>query len=299
MSPQSKGIFLGVLAVIAFSLTLPTNRHAVAEIEPLFIGFGRVAIAGVVAAALLLVYKAKFPNREQLKMVFWIMPGVAFLFPVFSAWSMKYMTASNGSIIMGIMPMCTAIFAVWLARERPSPLFWVAAIAGVVLVMLYSMPEQGVGMSAGDVMLIIGTVVGALGYAYGGLLAKTMPSWQVICWVVVLALPVTLPAALYTMPSDISAISTGAWGSFFYLALISQLFGFFLWYHAMYLGGIARVGQIQLLQPFFTLLFAWAWLGEQLSLETWVFAVLIMMTVFFAQKARMTTTMPSAVLTRG
>lgn len=299
MSPQYKGILLGVLAVVAFSLTLPTSRYAVAEIDPLFIGFGRTAVAGVVAVILLIIYKAKFPNREQLKMVFWIMPGVVFLFPIFSAWSMKYMTASNGSIIMGIMPMCTAIFAVWLARERPSPLFWVAAVAGAVLVMLYSMPKQGLTMSVGDMMLIIGTVVGALGYAYGGLLAKTMPSWQVICWVVALALPVTLPAAFITMPSDLGAISNGAWGSFFYLALISQLFGFFLWYHAMYLGGIAQVGQIQLLQPFFTLLFAWFWLGEQLSLETWVFAGLIMMTVFLAQKARMTAIAPSAVLTRG
>lgn len=299
MSPQQQGSLLGALAVISFSLTLPMSRYAVAEIDPLFIGFGRTALAGLVAAILLLIVKAKFPNRQQLLIIPWIMIGVVFLFPIFSAWSMKYMTASNGGIIMGIMPMCTAIFAVWLARERPSPLFWVSAIAGAALVMTYSMPAQGFQLGVGDIMLLVGTIIGALGYAYGGLLAKLIPSWQVICWTVVLALPITLPAAIYTAPTDMGAISQGAWGSFLYLALISQLFGFFLWYHAMAIGGIAKVGQIQLLQPFFTLLFAWMWLGEQLTLEMWVFAGLIVTTVFFAQKARMTTPVPNTVLTRG
>ena len=70
-----------------------------------------------------------------------------------------------------------------------------------------------------------------------------------------------------------------AWGGFAYVTLFSMWLGFFAWYRGLALGGVLRVSQVQLLQPFLALLFAVPVLGERLDGVTVVFALAVMAVV--------------------
>lgn len=283
-SLQKHGVVLGSLAVAAFGLTLPVSQYVVSVFNPLFIGLGRAAVAGVLAGMMLWWTRSPLPTYKQLRVLGAVVAGVVFGFPVLSAYAMQFVPASHGGVVLGILPLMTALIGAWIGHERPSPVFWLAAVIGATLVVWYVLPEDSLYLRPGHVQLLLAALSAAVGYALGGYLAREMASWRVICWALVLALPLTFPFSLILLPDHWMEIGSEYWFGFLYLALISQLFGFFLWYRALALGGIARISQLQLLQPFFTLLAASLWLGEVVDLETLGFAAAVVVTVFVGKR---------------
>ncbi len=283
----NKGMLLGLAGVIVFSLTLPVTRLITPYFDPIFIGLGRSVIAAIPAIILLFLFKQSFPNRGQLKRLLITAIGVIAGFPIFTALAMQTVPASHGSVVIGLLPLMTAVFAVLISNERPSLGFWIAAIIGALLVVIYSLLQGGMAFHVGDVYLVIASILGALGYAMGGTIAKEMGGWQVICWVNVIGFPFSLFGAYWVMPEIFTAISTTSWLGFFYLALISQLFGFFLWYKGLVLGGIARVSQTQLLQPFFSIIAAIILLGEAVNFRTYLFAFAVVIAIWVTRKMQM------------
>ena len=280
----NKGMLLGVAGVILFSLTLPVTRLIVPYFDPIFIGLGRSVIAAIPAVILLLIFKQPLPTNKQFKKLLITAIGVISGFPIFTALAMQTVPASHGSVVIGLLPLLTAVFAVLLSNERPSFGFWVAAIIGALLVVIYSLLQGGMDFHIGDFYLVIASILGALGYAMGGAIAKDMGGWQVICWVNVIGFPFSLIGSYFLMPESFAEIPTSTWIGFLYLALISQLFGFFLWYKGLALGGIARVSQTQLLQPFFSIIAAILLLGEQVSFRTYLFAIAVVVAIFVTRK---------------
>lgn len=286
MTDSLRGTILGFIGVAIFSLTLPLSRLAVTEVDPVFLSLGRTVVAGAVALLILVATRQPMPTLAQMKTLAIVVAGVVFGFPVLSAIAMRYAPAAHGGVVLGALPLATAVMSTWLAGERPSRAFWLWSVLGSAIVIGFALRSGSGGMEAADLLLLGALLAAAMGYAAGGQLSRVLGGWQVICWALVLALPLTTPLALWRMPTNPMGISGVAWGCFLYLALMSQLVGFFAWNRGLALGGVARVGQVQLLQTFMTIGAAAIINGEALELSTLLVACAVALCVWFARQAR-------------
>jgi drug/metabolite transporter (DMT)-like permease len=281
---ETLGLVYGFLGVAAFSLTLPATRLAVADLDPLVVALGRCVLAAIPAAALLLLARAPTPARADLKPLALVIAGVIVGFPVLTAVAMRDVPATHGAVVLGVLPLATALAAAIRGGERPSAGFWIAALAGSALVVAYALWQGAGSLHLADLALLGAVALGALGYAEGGRLARTMGAWQVICWALVLSLPLLVPPLAWAIAKHGVTASPPAWAGFAYVALVSQFLGFFPWYKGLAIGGVARVGQLQLLQPFLTLVASWALLGERLTLPMLAFAAAVVATVAIGRR---------------
>lgn len=284
MQNENKGMLLGFIAVCAFGLTLPATRLAANYFDPIFIGLGRASLAAVVAAILLLIFKATIPTKPQLMKLILVATGVVIGFPVLTSIAMQTLPASHGGVVLGVLPLATAAVGAVVAHERPSLGFWLAGLIGGCLVITFALTDGVGGIQFADLILLAAIFAAAVGYAVGATLVKELGGWQVICWALVLVFPLTILPAINATPDEFAAIPMQGWLSFLYLTLISQLCGFFVWYKGLDLGGIARVSQVQLLQPFITFFAAVMLLGENINMMTVVFLFLVVATVWLGKK---------------
>lgn len=262
---STAGWLNGLIGVIIFSGSLPATRIAVLEFPPLFLTVARASIAGLVAVCLLLVLRERRPQRNQLMPLIIVASGVVVGFPLLTALALQYVTSAHSIVFVGLLPLATAVFAVLRGGERPRPVFWVFSLLGSALVVGFACAQGLSASPAGDLLMLLAIVVCGLGYAEGATLSRTLGGWQVICWALVLALPLMLILTLLSAPPALATISAPAWVSLGYVSLFSMLIGFVFWYSGLAQGGIAEVGQLQLLQPFFGLTLAATLLHEQVS----------------------------------
>ena len=292
-SPQIRqGLWLGLLGIVIFSVTLPMTRLAVGspdapQMSGLFIAMGRAVVAAALSALFLLVTRAPWPQRRHWPQLAITAGGVVFGFPLFSSIAMRYVEAMHASVIVGVLPLATAAVGALLHRQRPSAGFWGCAALGSALVVGFAMLRSGsagAGLSvhAADLLLLAAMLCAAVGYGYGARLSQQMQAEQVICWALLLSLPLTLPLALMSWPQ--APLPASAWWGFGYVAVFSMWLGFFAWYRGLALGGTVRVSQVQLAQPFLSMLFAVPLLGESLDAVTVGFGLAVIATVFIGKK---------------
>jgi drug/metabolite transporter (DMT)-like permease len=285
-SREQFGLLLGFVGMAIFGGTLPATRLAVSAIDPIALTALRAAIAGVCSLTLLIALRRPLPPRALWPQLLIAMICVAILFPLFMALGMQTVDASHGGVVLGVLPIATALVAVAITHERPRPLFWIASLAGAALVIAFALRQGGGAMSSGDLLLFAAVAVSAIGYAFSGRLTSSMPGWEVISWVLVIALPISIPAAWLTMPSDIMQLPAKPLLGLLYVALFSQWIGFFAWNAGMAMGGIARVSQMQLLQPFVTFALAASFNGETITWQIVAFAAAVVATVAISTRTR-------------
>ncbi len=284
MTQETKGMWLGAIGVAIFSLTLPFTRMAVAELNPIFIALGRAVVAAVGAGLLLWWLRAPRPTGTQWKALAITSLGCVIGFPVFSSVAMHYVPASHGAIVVGILPLATALFGALRFGERPSIGFWIAALVGSAIVVAFALWQGDGVLQLADGALFAAVIAAAMGYAEGGRLSQTMGGQQVISWALVLSVPLLLPVTVWLGWHYGVDASARAWIGFGYVSLFSMFIGFFFWYKGLALGGIARVGQVQLLQPFLTLIGAVLLLGESLQASNILFALAIIAVVAIGRR---------------
>ncbi|HTH99254.1 MAG TPA: DMT family transporter [Stellaceae bacterium] len=260
-----RGWVNGLVGVIIFSGSLPMTRLALGGFDAMFITFGRAAVAGLLAIVLILVIHPPRPGLADLKGLTITAFGVVVAFPLLMALALQHMTSARGLLFMALLPMATAIFGVLRAGERPKPLFWAFSLMGCACVMGFAATGNTGQGSVGDLEMIGAVVLCGLGYAEGAVLARRYGGWQVICWVLILSLPLCLGLSALWWPAHPHAITWAEWGAMGYVSVFSMLVGFLFWYRGMALGGIAAVGQLQLLQPFFGFILAAFMLGETIG----------------------------------
>ncbi len=265
MDDTTRGWVNGFLGMLIFSGSLPATRVAVAALDPLFLTVARAAIAGLLAAALLLAFRPQRPRRGDLASLGIVALGVVVGFPLLTALALRHVTSAHSTLFIGLLPLATAVFGALRGGERPRLAFWLFSAAGSVLVGGFALTGTQDASVAGDALMVAAIVVCGLGYAEGGRLSRRLGSWQVICWALVLALPAMAVLTLVTLPASWAAVGRPAWLGLAYVSLFSMLIGFVFWYRGLSQGGIAAVGQLQLLQPFFALALAGALLEETVS----------------------------------
>lgn len=255
----------GFIGVLIFSGSLPATRVAVMDFDPVFVTVARAASAGILGLALLLVFRQKRPERRDLFPLAIVALGVVVGFPLLTALALKHITSAHSIIFVGLLPLATAIFGVVRGGDRPKPAFWLFSCLGSALVAGFAV-TQGLSVSPlGDILMLAAIIVCGLGYAEGAALSRKLGGWQVISWALVLSLPLMLALTFITLPPSLESAGRGAWIGLAYVSLFSMLIGFVFWYRGLAQGGIAAVGQLQLLQPFFGFGLAAALLHEQVS----------------------------------
>ena len=255
----------GVIGVMIFSGSLPATRLAVGDFDPCFLTVARAAIAGLVALLLLCLFPQPRPAKRQVLSLLVVALGVVVGFPLLTAMALKYITAGHSIVFIGLLPLATACFGVLRGGDKPAAGFWWCALCGSGLVSGYAFTQPQSGALQGDLLMLGAIVLCGAGYAEGGRLTRTLGGWQVISWALVLALPVMLLLCLWMTPPVLSRISVGGWLALGYVSLFSMLIGFIFWYQGLALGGIAAVGQLQLLQPLFGFALAAMLLDEPVS----------------------------------
>ncbi|TFC60104.1 DMT family transporter [Cryobacterium sp. TMB1-7] len=287
-SPAAAGLVFGLLGVLAFSFTLPLTRVALAQLDPLFVGAGRAVGAGILAIAVLAVLRQRLPRGSQWWRLAVVGAGVIAGFPILTSFALQSVPAAHGAVVIGLLPAATAVVAVVRARERPTPRFWLASGLGVVAVVGFVALTAGglSGLQPADLLLVAAVVLAAIGYGEGALLARELGSWQTICWALIVALPVMVPLMLAGLASGRPAADASAWLAFAYLAGVSMFLGFFAWYRGLAIGPIARVSQIQLLQPVLTIAWAALLLGEDLDPLVLIGALAVILCAAGAVRAR-------------
>ena len=289
-SPISQGLWLGLLGIVIFSVTLPMTRLAVGtadapQMSGAFIAFGRAVVAAGLSAVFLLATRAPLPQRQHWLPLAMTALGVVFGFPLLTSIAMRYVEAVHASVIVGVLPLATAAVGALLHRQRPSSGFWWCAAVGSAMVVAFAVLRSGGGGGSvhfADGLLLAAMLCAAIGYGYGGRLSQQMRAEHVICWALVISLPLTLPLALLTYPA--APMKALTWAAFGYVAVFSMWLGFFAWYRGLALGGTVRVSQVQLVQPFLSMLFAVPLLGERLDAVTVGFGLAVIATVFLGKK---------------
>ena len=272
-----------------FAGTLPATRLAVSGFDPLFLTVARAALAGSAGLIVLLVLWRRVPPRSLWSELFVAALCTVVGFPLFAALAMMTVPATHGGVVLGILPLATAAAAAVFAHERPSLGFWLASAIGAMIVLTFMLRRNtGETFSAGDLFLLGTVASGALGYTFSGRLAAWMPGWEVISWQVVIFLPLAALATIALWPTDIASVSISAWAGLGYVGLVSQYTAFFIFNAALAVGGIARVGQVMLLQPFAIVVLALPVNGERINVETILFATAVVATVLIAQRTHVT-----------
>jgi drug/metabolite transporter (DMT)-like permease len=246
----------GLLGVIIFSGSLPATRVAVAEFTPLFLTSARAVIAAALGAIFLSVLKQRWPARRDFMSLAIVAMGVVVGFPLLTALALQHITSAHSIVFIGLLPLSTAIFGVLRGGERPKWAFWIFSTAGGLSVACFALSLSSRVSLFGDLFMLAAILLCGLGYAEGAALSRRLGGWQVICWALILSLPVMSALALATLPPVWSAIGAASWAALAYVSVFSMLVGFVFWYRGLALGGIAGVGQLQLLQPFFGLALA-------------------------------------------
>lgn len=285
---RAAGLALGALGVLAFSMSLPATRVAVQQLDPWFVAFGRAAGAALLAWAYLRFTGAPRPTRDQWRRLSVVALGVVVGFPLFTSLALTTQTSAHGAVVITVLPAMTAVFAVLRAGERPPPLFWVASAGGLAAVLTFLGASGAVhgALTAADLFLLAAVVLCGLGYAEGGALARALGGARTICWALLLSLPVTVPVTAVAALANPPRADAAAWSAFGYVTAVSMFLGFFAWYAGLARGGIAQVGQIQLVQPVLT--FAWSalLLGETVTPASIAVALVVLACVVLTQRAR-------------
>jgi drug/metabolite transporter (DMT)-like permease len=284
VNKETKGMLIGFVGILIFSLTLPVSKIAVLSFDPYFIAFGRALLAGLVAMAYLIYKKEPFPQKKDFAKFAVIAFGVVFGFPIFTTVAMTQGSSSHGAVILGMMPLATTVIGVIRFKERPSLGFWLVSLLGAFLVVLYALLQNSGSFTNVDILLVLGGICACIGYVEGGELSRKINPRAVISWALVISLPINIAMTYVTFDLSYLHVGTWPWITFIYLSLFPMFLGFFFWYEGLAVGGIARVSQVQLIQPFCTLLAASILLGDSLTLMNVVFAVLVVSTVILGKR---------------
>lgn len=285
-STETRGLLLGLVGVVCFSVSLPATRVAVKAFDANFVSFGRAIVAATCAAIALVVARPVRPSSAQLRRMVFVSAGVVIGFPLFTGLALRHAEAGHGAVVIGLLPAATAGLSVLRSGERPSVRYWIYALTGMVAIAVLAFARSTTKeLAVGDLLFLLAVLSAAVGYTEGAMLSRELGGWQTISWSLLLALPVTIPIAITGLGSIDGDERWTAWTAFAYLGMVSMFLGFFAWYAGLAMGGIARVSQVQLIQPLLSVAWAVLFLHERADLLLFVVATVVLAAVFGSRRS--------------
>ena len=285
-SNETKGMLIGLIGISMFSLTLPFTQMAVKEMSPFFVAFSRATIAGFCALILLILGKYKLPTKNQIIRLIIIAIGIVYGFPIFTSMAMTTLPSSHSGIVLGILPLTMSVLAAIRYNEKASLAYWITSIIGASLVITYAFIDNNGFLIKEDLWLLFAILFVSVGYSEGGNLSKEMGSIAVVSWALVLTLPFNIIATYFFYETSFSSVSLQALISLSYVGLFSMYIGFFFWYKGIAIGGISRVGQVQLIQPFLTIVAAFFLTNEKITFLNILFALMVLVVIIIGRKTK-------------
>jgi len=284
-SELTRGYWFGCAGILGFSLTLPATRLAVAELDPVFVGLGRAVAASLLAALALWWRGGRLPKGSQWLRLAATAGGVVIGFPLLSALALQHVSAVHGAVVVGLTPLLTAGFGVLLSGERPAWRFWLATALGSSAILIFVYRSGVAGLQQADLYLLAAIACVAYGYAEGARLAKQLGAWQTISWALLISAPLLLPWVVQTAPPRFELVGWPSLLGFAYVSVVSMYLAFFAWYRGLALGGTARIGQLQLLQPFLSMAAGAALIGESVETAQLATALAVLACVVISRKS--------------
>ncbi|WP_055694789.1 DMT family transporter [Streptomyces prasinopilosus] len=305
------GTLQAVLGVLAFSLTFPATAWGLEGFGPWSLVAVRCVLAGLIAGGCLLAAGRRaaprkgaaddpagsrrgparwrgvpLPARRHWPGLAVVAAGVVLGFPLLTTLALRTSTTAHAAVVVGLLPLTTALFSALRVGSRPSPLFWAAALVGAAAVVVFTLGRGGGAPATADLYLFGALVVCAAGYTEGGRLAGVMPGWQVIGWALVLCLPFALPAAALALSVEPVRLTAHGVAGVLWVAAGSQFLGLVVWYRGMAAIGIPRASQLQLAQPLLTLVWSVLLLGERPGAAAPLTAAAVLVCIAVTQRAR-------------
>ncbi|MEU9449396.1 DMT family transporter [Streptomyces sp. NPDC048277] len=280
------GTLQAALGVVAFSLTFPATAWGLEGFGPWALVAVRSVLAAVMAGGCLLFLRVRLPERRHWAGLAVVAAGVVLGFPMLTTLALETSTTSHAAVVVGLLPLTTALFSALRMGIRPSRTFWAAALAGAAAVLAFTIAQSGGALTTADAYLFAALVVCAAGYTEGGRLARIMPGWQVIGWALVLCLPLTVPAAVVALSYEPVVWNTHGVLGVLWVAAGSQFLGLVVWYRGMAAVGIPKASQLQLAQPLLTLVWSVLLLGEHLSAAAPLTAAAVLVCIAVTQRSR-------------
>ena len=294
-SHEIQAYVLGLLSVAAFALTLPLTKVLSGQLSALQIGLFRSLLAALGAVLILAVTRAPLPDRSQLKRLLATSVGIVYGFPILTALGMEYVPVSHGGVVLAALPLSTAIFGTMITRDNPPASFWFVSILGFAAVVAFTLSRHELhGVYIGDLALFGAVLLAGFGYAQGGALSKEMQGWQVMCWMLVISLPLLLPLAGFVFSkAAVAGLNGAGWAALAFLAFVNSLLGFFSWNRALAMGGIQRISQLQLLQPFITYSYAVVFMHELFDWQTFGMCIVVIFLVALSKRTLVPVRVPA------
>ncbi|MEU6094790.1 DMT family transporter [Streptomyces sp. NPDC047079] len=285
-APRYGGTLQAALGVVAFSLTFPATAWGLEGFGPWSLVAMRSVLAAVIAGGCLLALRVPLPARRHRAGLAVVAAGVVLGFPLLTTLALQTSSTAHAAVVVGLLPLTTALFSALRVGARPSRTFWLAALAGAAAVIAFTVQQSGGALTGADAYLFGALLVCAAGYTEGGRLARVMPGWQVIGWALVLCLPLSVPATLIALSHEPVHLTAHGVAGLLWVAAGSQFLGLFVWYRGMAAIGIPRASQLQLAQPLLTLVWSVVLLGEQLTPAAPLTAAAVLVCIAVTQRAR-------------
>ncbi|MFF4348379.1 DMT family transporter [Streptomyces sp. NPDC001530] len=283
---RRSGTLQAALGVTAFSLTFPSTAWGLEGFGPWSLVAVRSVLAAVIAGGCLLALRVPVPGRRHWAGLAVVAAGVVLGFPLLTTLALQTSTTAHAAVVVGLLPLTTALFSALRTGARPSRMFWLAALAGAAAVIAFTVQQSGGALSGADAYLFGALLICAAGYTEGGRLARVMPGWQVIGWALVLCLPLSLPGALVALSQEPVHLSAHSVTGLLWVSAVSQFLGLVVWYRGMASIGIPKASQLQLAQPLLTLVWSVLLLGEQLTPAAPLTAAAVLVCIALTQRAR-------------
>ena len=278
MNKQLQANFLIVLVALFWGSTYFLTKMAVAELEPFNLTALRFGTAFVITA---LFFFKRIRKADRTVIKYSIILGVLAVIAVLSmTFGVQYTTASNAGFLISLSVVMIPLISVVVLKKRIKAKLLLSVILATIGIVCLTLNEQ-LTINKGDILCILC----ATSFAVQVLIMERIPKSADSVAIGALQLGITAMVNFilsfflenFTVPSDLKV-----WGVIVILGVFCTAFCYIIQIYALKDTSAIQAGIILSLEPVFSAIFAYIFLGELLSKQGYIGAILLFISVILA-----------------